>query len=136
MRPRHAESPQTPSRQWRLFFFSSRRRHTRCRRDWSSDVCSSDLLEACPIRLSGLGIIKSDIRSVDRGFFFDDTTGNTRLGVGLLVLLDHLNATDQQAAVVKNPKDLAALAFIFTGNDDYFVVALDLFHTHRQPPRA
>src|SRR3989449_1688423 len=25
------------------FFFSSRRRHTRCSRDWSSDVCSSDL---------------------------------------------------------------------------------------------
>src|SRR5256884_758502 len=27
-----------------LFFFSSRRRHTRCSRDWSSDVCSSDLV--------------------------------------------------------------------------------------------
>src|SRR5690606_40720450 len=26
-----------------LFFFSSRRRHTRFSRDWSSDVCSSDL---------------------------------------------------------------------------------------------
>src|SRR2546429_6069182 len=29
-----------------LFFFSSRRRHTRCSRDWSSDVCSSDLYRA------------------------------------------------------------------------------------------
>src|SRR5205809_5792796 len=27
-----------------VFFFSSRRLHTRCSRDWSSDVCSSDLL--------------------------------------------------------------------------------------------
>src|SRR5215510_11325936 len=27
-----------------LFFFSSRRRHTRWPRDWSSDVCSSDLV--------------------------------------------------------------------------------------------
>src|SRR6266513_3009595 len=27
------------------FFFSSRRRHTRSKRDWSSDVCSSDLDE-------------------------------------------------------------------------------------------
>src|SRR5690554_8073008 len=27
-----------------FFFFSSRRRHTRCGRDWSSDVCSSDLV--------------------------------------------------------------------------------------------
>src|SRR2546429_6025270 len=29
-----------------LFFISSRRRHTRCSRDWSSDVCSSDLVTA------------------------------------------------------------------------------------------
>src|SRR5258707_576326 len=29
-----------------FFFFSSRRRHTRYWRDWSSDVCSSDLLGA------------------------------------------------------------------------------------------
>src|SRR5207245_6324185 len=29
-----------------FFFFSSRRRHTRCYRDWSSDVCSSDLAES------------------------------------------------------------------------------------------
>src|SRR2546429_3617309 len=31
-----------------LFFFSSRRRHTRCSRDWSSDVCSSDLTSVAP----------------------------------------------------------------------------------------
>src|SRR6266498_4787097 len=30
------------------FFFSSRRRHTRCGRDWSSDVCSSDLQAEVP----------------------------------------------------------------------------------------
>src|SRR5688500_20289665 len=37
-----------------LFFFSSRRRHTRLQGDWSSDVCSSDLAR---IRvLVGLGI--------------------------------------------------------------------------------
>src|SRR6266513_4595515 len=28
---------------WSFFFFSSRSRHTRSKRDWSSDVCSSDL---------------------------------------------------------------------------------------------
>src|SRR5690606_40320404 len=32
------------------FFFSSRRRHTRFSRDWSSDVCSSDLGETLPTR--------------------------------------------------------------------------------------
>src|SRR5690606_41805954 len=34
-----------------FFFFSSRRRHTRFSRDWSSDVCSSDLLQN-PVGLS------------------------------------------------------------------------------------
>src|SRR5690625_7929438 len=33
----------------RSFFFSSRRRHTRWPRDWSSDVCSSDLGRGCPM---------------------------------------------------------------------------------------
>src|SRR5204862_4939029 len=36
-----------------FFFFSSRRRHTRSLRDWSSDVCSSDL------KSSGFGRIES-----------------------------------------------------------------------------
>src|SRR2546421_9610425 len=31
-----------------FFFFSSRRRHTRSDRDWSSDVCSSDLQPVPP----------------------------------------------------------------------------------------
>src|SRR5690606_40918291 len=31
-----------------VFFFSSRRRHTRFSRDWSSDVCSSDLVMDTP----------------------------------------------------------------------------------------
>ena len=33
------------------FIFSSRRRHTRLRRDWSSDVCSSDLCDLYPYRM-------------------------------------------------------------------------------------
>src|SRR5258705_7106013 len=33
-----------------IFFFSSRRRHTRCLSDWSSDVCSSDLAVRRAIR--------------------------------------------------------------------------------------
>src|SRR5690625_1129719 len=36
-----------------IFFFSSRRRHTRWPRDWSSDVCSSDLRVAVPHDLVG-----------------------------------------------------------------------------------
>src|SRR5690606_40594497 len=40
-----------------FFFFSSRRRHTRFSRDWSSDVCSSDLTGAGKsIAIDALGL--------------------------------------------------------------------------------
>src|SRR2546429_5960509 len=42
------------------FFFSSRRRHTRCSRDWSSDVCSSDL--PLPVLRSQLMVTSSSGR--------------------------------------------------------------------------
>src|SRR6266496_3807065 len=38
-----------------FFFFSSRRRHTRSLRDWSSDVCSSDLLASGRVLVALLG---------------------------------------------------------------------------------
>src|SRR5205085_5191435 len=38
-----------------VFFFSSRRRHTRFDCDWSSDVCSSDLDSGCAERVVGAG---------------------------------------------------------------------------------
>src|SRR5258705_7694237 len=37
------ERPRGSGQEGSVFFFSSRRRHTRCLSDWSSDVCSSDL---------------------------------------------------------------------------------------------
>src|SRR5256885_12221102 len=39
-----------------LFFFSSRRRHTRLQGDWSSDVCSSDLVALATGRIGSLNI--------------------------------------------------------------------------------
>src|SRR2546422_5084391 len=45
------------------FFFSSRRRHTRCSRDWSSDVCSSDLEELGCAELE----VRADQLLSDRG---------------------------------------------------------------------
>src|SRR5262245_65827823 len=38
-----------------FFFFSSRRRHTRCLSDWSSDVCSSDLSAGASASRSSTG---------------------------------------------------------------------------------
>src|SRR5690554_6053035 len=54
-----------------FFFFSSRRRHTRCGRDWSSDVCSSDLvrqvnkLNSDMIRIGQQLLIPSSSRGAD-----------------------------------------------------------------------
>src|SRR2546421_8620790 len=45
-----------------FFFFSSRRRHTRSDRDWSSDVCSSDLSMASG---SGREVLDDLIRAAD-----------------------------------------------------------------------
>src|SRR5690606_24499658 len=65
-----------------FFFFSSRRRHTRFSRDWSSDVCSSDLQDQQPLgsvperrgvrRALVLPAVRSvgnpaDLRAVQRG---------------------------------------------------------------------
>src|SRR5207249_8544612 len=44
------------------FFFSSRRRHTRSKRDWSSDVCSSDLAIASRISTAQLEPVRVEER--------------------------------------------------------------------------
>src|SRR4029077_10999878 len=43
-----------------FFFFSSRRRHTRFKCDWSSDVCSSDLIAQACARMLGQSIPHDD----------------------------------------------------------------------------
>src|SRR2546421_5299279 len=59
------------------FFFSSRRRHTRSDRDWSSDVCSSDLLSlrvdaetqaAIEARIAKAGIQPPDTYVLEHGY--------------------------------------------------------------------
>src|SRR2546422_9173095 len=57
-----------------LFFFSSRRRHTRCSRDWSSDVCSSDLWSMVPAVIVALLILRR-MRVEDR-FLHDNLRGD------------------------------------------------------------
>src|SRR2546422_3653905 len=50
-----------------FFFFSSRRRHTRCSRDWSSDVCSSDLQYPQPTMAVLTGVTTSERPTDDGG---------------------------------------------------------------------
>src|SRR2546422_9402870 len=54
-----------------LFFFSSRRRHTRCSRDWSSDVCSSDLAAYLGTYLPGPGGGKAAVSLADALRLYD-----------------------------------------------------------------
>src|SRR2546427_2615131 len=46
------------------FFFSSRRRHTRFDCDWSSDVCSSDLLVRDPRQLELFGTLLTELKGM------------------------------------------------------------------------
>src|SRR5690606_40122265 len=57
------------------FFFSSRRRHTRFSRDWSSDVCSSDLRGA--MEVVGVSIGGGKMEIVELNGFELKMTGNS-----------------------------------------------------------
>src|SRR5690606_32411818 len=52
-----------------VFFFSSRRRHTRFSRDWSSDVCSSDLTTRVVVAADIDGLALRALKLTDDGGF-------------------------------------------------------------------
>src|SRR5690348_18171795 len=72
-----------------VFFFSSRRRHTRWTGDWSSDVCSSDLdffLEGVERREAGLDALAAPLAELDERYFALASRRMLRVeGVTLLV---------------------------------------------------
>src|SRR5258707_6656665 len=72
-----------------IFFFSSRRRHTRYWRDWSSDVCSSDLTPITEAHnrqanfdMASLKVLIPGVNSDGRvGIQFDKTAVEPRIGL-------------------------------------------------------
>src|SRR5690349_17367826 len=64
-----------------VFFFSSRRRHTRSLRDWSSDVCSSDLAKLS----GGVAVIKvgaaTEVELKEKKHRIEDALSTTRAAV-------------------------------------------------------
>src|ERR1035441_10871727 len=81
---------------WAFVFFSSRRRHTRCLSDWSSDVCSSDLSSRHPV-VETVPEAGCSIRGVRIGFpqnfFFDRLDADVESSVrGALARAESLGA--------------------------------------------
>src|SRR2546422_7100274 len=96
-----------------FFFFSSRRRHTRCSRDWSSDVCSSDLCERCSVEKN----LQRDFRDI-KGEFEKLTKGAAsvlgqadQLGRATLRLKEiaAMLAVDALKPTLLKPEEVAAL---------------------------
>src|SRR6185295_2219073 len=68
-----------------FFFFSSRRRHTRYWRDWSSDVCSSDLNYGLyALFLTPTFVLLAEVHARDT-HLVEIRIANTLLGAGLAV---------------------------------------------------
>src|SRR5215217_7648443 len=98
-----------------FFFFSSRRRHTRYWRDWSSDVCSSDLLvdpryllhrammhEATEVMDDADVVLLLIDASRGRPDFRDDVLELVRRAPKLMVVSNKIDiASDEQRAAVR-----------------------------------
>src|SRR6266498_4265935 len=84
------------------FFFSSRRRHTRCGRDWSSDVCSSDLTYATWwIRQAiARGAADRGVRAIRLPVHMDEQVGRLRRTQARLLELLGREPTDGELAEV------------------------------------
>src|SRR5690554_3362447 len=82
-----------------LFFFSSRRRHTRCGRDWSSDVCSSDLFQIVH-RLNNIKILP---RAAGAGNEVNTTTAQAETFQNIKTDFDFLNRVCRE----RNPNGVA-----------------------------
>src|SRR5699024_11788718 len=74
------------------FFFSSRRRHTRSKRDWSSDVCSSDLL----MNLSKMKVLKLEISSPVNNWMMDSLFKDLQMKRSLVTLLSLLRSEERR----------------------------------------
>src|SRR3712207_9114702 len=58
-----------------VFFFTSKRRNTRYRRDWSSDVCSSDLFAVARLRSSPATLARRSARHAREKPSYDRVKG-------------------------------------------------------------
>src|SRR3712207_458660 len=104
-----------------FFFFSSRRRHTRYWRDWSSDVCSSDLARALDLVERRVGVAE---QVVLEGGVFGEERAAERQGQGEALLPGqlHLERGDRVENALRDL--LEALAVDARQDGDKFVAAV------------
>src|SRR5260370_28600600 len=88
------------------FFFSSRRRHTRFKCDWSSDVCSSDLSAALGAQAAAqsLGPFGSEFRPTNPDQLFVSNAHNAGVGTGTV------SAFQDSAAGILSPIGISPFA--------------------------
>src|SRR5256885_15396362 len=92
-----------------LFFFSSRRRHTRLQGDWSSDVCSSDLgtddgfeIARADLRLRGMGNLFGEEQSGEATFRIADPVRDEDLNIKARDAAEGLLARDPDLSTKAN----------------------------------
>src|SRR6266511_5664513 len=94
-----------------FFFFSSRRRHTRFSRDWSSDVCSSDLVT---------------VPGPPTGVVFNGNAGDFKVDAGTgLLAARFIFATDDGQIAGWNGVGTAAINAVTTPDAVYLGLAID-----------
>src|SRR2546429_5996628 len=108
-----------------FFFFSSRRRHTRCSRDWSSDVCSSDLKrrEHLRVDLAGVGLTRD---GEDLGEAHLQRHAGIELAHFLIVAVEQL---EEARLSPRRPLDAAELQRVEAAPET-FGVAHNSLHPH------
>src|SRR5256885_9751823 len=87
-----------------FFFFSSRRRHTRLQGDWSSDVCSSDLVLEAQHGLFGQDGVDDGERSLAVGHVLQRDVGAFAPLFTLLVMDDRVAVGGGAAAAGPAPQ--------------------------------
>src|SRR5207253_8318057 len=108
------------------FFFSSRRRHTRWPRDWSSDVCSSDLASrgvavSCTVAPCGT-LADAGVTVTDATGTFDTVTTAVPLCPSLVAVIVAAPVATAEIgrASCRDGVDASVLGFISAQHDGWF----------------
>src|SRR6266487_790414 len=115
-----------------VFFFSSRRRHTRWTGDWSSDVCSSDLDDVTSDTLlpwTGSGFLASGAAATDdvveeAALPFDRRRHGMILGMGAAAIV----VESSQAAAERGLRPICEVLAAETANSAFHGTRLDVQH--------